>query len=383
MEKKKNGNIIYIYVLLINIYLLQYLFKVYSLNYNDKIRYYIVFIISLLFVYMFIRYIMMNLVIPYIVIVFLTYLFYVFFINFFTGKFNTSVLIESGFFPLLFLLSYFIFDTYFEKRTMENIIIIFNIFFVVYFSLYIYEIFFVRNRSGMIINSIYYQLLITPFFLLNRNYKIKVIFLLMLSFSVLVSQKRTAFISLFIIIIYYLFFNINKRKKFNYKKLLVFIFCLFIFIFMNNILKENFKFNILYRFSSLSTDKGSGRLTLILEIINQLKKNTIIDSLIGHGIFTSGKYTSIGVESHNDFVEMLWSYGIIGFILYLGIYIFLIKQIKIFKQSKFYFQPIYTVSIIIFFILSLFSQLIFIPTYMVYLSIFWSYCIVLSREKEL
>ena len=52
--------------------------------------------------------------------------------------------------------------------------------------------------------------------------------------------------------------------------------------------------------------------------------------ILGHG--TGYSYTLFGTYSHNNFVELLMNYGMVGFILYYAVYLFII--VKLWRQVK-------------------------------------------------
>ena len=101
----------------------------------------------------------------------------------------------------------------------------------------------------------------------------------------------------------------------------------FIFImneFVNISFLENTAFGARMSQEALVRGKDS-RLELITEGFHMFKKNPLFG--VGLGSFTS--YSSTGAMSHNDYIEVLASTGIIGFLLYFPIYLMFYKQNKI------------------------------------------------------
>jgi O-antigen ligase len=76
-------------------------------------------------------------------------------------------------------------------------------------------------------------------------------------------------------------------------------------------------------------------------------------------------------SAHNDFLEIIYDYGFIGLILYI---LFIIKIVKyniiLYKDSSIYAEG-FSVSIILFLVISMFSHLILYQTYFFYLLIYW------------
>lgn len=80
-----------------------------------------------------------------------------------------------------------------------------------------------------------------------------------------------------------------------------------------------------------------------------------------------------GPSAHNDFLEVLYDYGIIGFIMFIYLHVRVAKTTyKLHKHRSSYFIP-YMVSFIIFVVMSIVSHLIIYPTYFCCLVAFWAY----------
>ena len=94
------------------------------------------------------------------------------------------------------------------------------------------------------------------------------------------------------------------------------------------------------------------------------------EQLMGHGHYS---VRSLGVASaaHNDFLDVLYDYGIIGLILYVILHIyFLCKMYKLYTKKSDYFIP-YTCMWLIFFVMSMVSILMVQQRYLIYMAVFW------------
>ena len=91
--------------------------------------------------------------------------------------------------------------------------------------------------------------------------------------------------------------------------------------------------------------------------------------IIGDGYY--GVVNIIGGTAHNDFLEVFFDFGIIGFIVYLNIYINLFKKYYYMRKSNYKYSSQYLVSIISFLVMSMFSHVIMIPTYMMFICLYW------------
>ncbi len=77
------------------------------------------------------------------------------------------------------------------------------------------------------------------------------------------------------------------------------------------------------------------------------------------------------ISAHNEYLEIIYDYGLIALIVYLGLWIYVIKQfIFHYRNDTVYFIP-YALSICIFAVMSVVSQLVLYVSYFLYLVMFW------------
>jgi hypothetical protein len=291
--------------------------------------------------------------------------------------FDISRLLSSIYFPVIFLSSYSIFS--FNKISVNfKIENYFSFLLIVFVFLFFYKILIQFQFQGMIINSIYYQVFLLPFVLMLKNRKLKLSLMLLILICIFFTLKRTPFIAfIFSILLYYkISNNINLKNiknifKFSWMLILISSFLFFLNNIFNN---SSLNKNLIQRLFELSNDGGSGRVEILKALIVKFGDINLDQFIFGHGIFTVNDAIGIG-GAHNDFFDMFWSYGIIGLIFYLLFYIYLFKYCKLFKKRNYKYYPVFVSSVLLFLIVSLFSQLIFIPSYFAFLLVFWAYII--------
>ena len=306
-------------------------------------------------------------------------------INYETQKINIIDVIN---FQLLWVAVFFVAYTKTRKQLKESTVRIILCTFPLVFFIYIFiflkymEVFGQGN-----VNLVYYILCFLPFVLCVKKNSIKMIFLLMISFSLLISMKRTAFlafvIALFVsyIIDRHIMGKGRKRKLIN---TLVIFLTIITGIFMYNYIVDVFNLDIILRLQQLSTDgwSGSGRDIIYRSVWHYQLNSTVGEWLIGRGYNGVSNTSAAGLgnlfysssAAHNDFLEILYDYGIIGLSIYLLFFIKLIKHsIKLIKLKSDMAGP-FAASLVIFFMLSMFSILILYPRYYLYLVLFWAMC---------
>ena len=220
------------------------------------------------------------------------------------------------------------------------------------------------------INSIYFVLCSFPFIFFIKNKYVKISLLFIISTTILFSGKSTCIISLILILIYSLF---NFKLAFSFKRkigfsvfslLLAFLLLYFWFGSLTSIFEIFFISDILY--GDLQT--GNGRYDIYQKIIVIYSESNFIDQVFGHGYSFVSKVLSI--SAHNDFLQILFDYGLFGFVLYMLFVVSLINNRKKFeKKSLEYFA--YNTSILIFLIVSLASNFINTQVQMMFFVLFW------------
>ncbi len=241
------------------------------------------------------------------------------------------------------------------------------------FSMYLHNLFFIVSAEKYIFltklpNQLSVFLLISYYiFLINHDTWIKkikfgilldILFSALLITSQILTQSRIGFFLSIILVLYTFIKKIRISLFFKTpKKMLIYLMigATTLFIFYNGIIMLHKKFNLLDR--PLSTFKNMKLLDDFRSNQNKLAINTFTKHPInGIGI---GNYRFIYPEHkqeiHNTFLTFLVETGIIGFIPFLSLFIFILIQIKKFKMKKFLNYSI----ILICFSISLFYHHIF------------------------
>lgn len=306
-------------------------------------------------------------------------------INYETQKINILYAISV---QLLWVAVFFVTYTKTRKQLKETTVRIILCTFPVVFFMYIFIYLKYMEVSGKgNVNLVYYVLCFLPFVLCVKKNSIKMIFLLMISFSLLISMKRTALLAFVVaLFVSYLIDRhiLRKKRKRKLINTLVIFLTIITGIFMYNYIVDAFNLDIILRLQQLSTDgwAGTSRDIIYRSVWHYQLNSTAGEWLIGRGYngVSNTSAASLGnlffssSAAHNDFLEILYDYGIIGLSIYLLFCIKLIKHsIKLIRLKSDMAGP-FAASLVIFFILSMFSILILYPRYYLYLVLFWAMC---------
>ena len=189
-----------------------------------------------------------------------------------------------------------------------------------------------------------------------------------------VSLKRTAFIAVSFGLITYAiikhFLNIRAKRN-SIISVIIIIAISAIAIYSYDVVSEKYHFDLQQRFQSLLIDGGSGRDAIYKGVIDLQLKSSVFDWVFGHGQGAVASKSPDELTAHDDFLEVLYDYGIIGLLLYVGIYIQLVRQLMRMLSNTSDLAAPFAASIMMFIVISLFSHLLIYLTYFYLLCLFW------------
>ena len=223
----------------------------------------------------------------------------------------------------------------------------------------------------------YYVLFLLPTLLLTPHKWLRYLGIVITGLVLFSSFKRGGVIAFVLAIVAYLFVKevLGERK---FTRLLVFLIVL-IALFIILIFVDNAMGNIISeRILNIREDGGSGRDQVWLTTWDMICYSESTQLIFGHGHNAVLKNSPLELSAHNDFLEMLFNYGIICFVPYLVLHVQLIKQI--FAEIKMHNKnaSVMAFTYTIFFILSTISHVIVYP-WISLLVIFWG---IMSVKKS-
>lgn len=233
------------------------------------------------------------------------------------------------------------------------------------------------------LNSVYYVLLLLPIVFIQKNKLLIALEIVALFASVLLSGKRTAFIVLIAALILPIVLSLKKGEGKKGRQVLLLILIIALLFITYNYLSSVFDITLFERFEDIGEDEGSGRLTIYKEVIEGFGNSSFLEKLFGHGfngvandgvvMFRPDWATSVSATSaHNDFLEVIYDYGIIGLLFYIVIIVKLIKNAVALRKINMDYFKMYVSAIVTFLLMSMFSHLIIYPTYVAFLWMFFS-----------
>lgn len=231
--------------------------------------------------------------------------------------------------------------------------------------------------------SSYYVLFILPLILCIDRKLIRLIAIVAVAVVLLSSAKRAGTIAFVIaVFVYYLTVLLTTEGRYKIWQLLLFVIGIAVSLWGIDYLFQNSDLYIIDRLSRLEEDKGSGRDEVYRVTIDMIGKISISGFVFGNGFSAVGFDSPMHMGAHNDFLEVIYDYGIVGLALYVVLHIQLIKYtIRLIKDKSRFAAPM-AMSYILFFILSSVSQIVIYPYFEILFAIVWA-SIMASRKHEI
>ncbi len=222
------------------------------------------------------------------------------------------------------------------------------------------------------LNTAYFVLLLYPLTMLNEKKWIKVFSTLLMLVVVFLSMKRGGIIAAILGFVGYYFLNLIIQRKRIFKNVIQLLIICFAISYIIVQVDEYANGRILERFEKTSNSGGEEARNDVYEnVITHFSQSSLGEQLLGHGPDTSRLISRENLTAHNDFLEYLYNFGIIGLMLLLHIHLcfcsFAYKAVRFKKVWA--FSAVY--SYICIFILSMVSHIL-IYNYFLAVVLLWA-----------
>lgn len=270
--------------------------------------------------------------------------------------------------PLLFEVSFL-----FVKLDKDNLNAFRKLFIVVtiygaYFFLESRYNIFLREHSQS--NTIYFVFLTLHWLLLVKGMASRLSLLILFTFLGVWSLKRSIMLSLVFIWSSYIISLLRGTGK-KWIKILIVVALIGGGIYGYSYGDEILGGELSERVNREETDEGRNRLAIYTVTWAMIQSSDPSSLILGHGHFSVRRDSILEISAHNDFLEVIYDYGLVIFILYIGLVVYVIKRsVRLFRSNSELFLP-YAVSLSIFIVMSMVSHLILYTSYFNYLVLFW------------
>lgn len=287
----------------------------------------------------------------------------------FGGVINAVNLYTSMSLWIFIYVFFYSFSQYFKTLDSSKLLALLSVLF--------FLLFLVNYFAGTIIDDTYafiesYFLITTlPLAYLLNNRKVSNFILLLAVIASVLSGKRTGAVVCFFVVILFILSN-HKGIRSKIRSVLKLSFLIVVGCLLLSIVFES-RFELLIdRMLTISDDGGSGRDQVFALVINDFSKSHFGQMLFGHGYNSViNSPSSLGYSAHNEFLEVLYDYGAFGLFLYLLIFVIIYNTSRSAYSPK--VKTAYVISLLIFFLNSMFSHQILYTTNIIMLCAFWGY----------
>lgn len=275
-------------------------------------------------------------------------------------------------------LVFFVFYNYSSRNKDHKVIWICTL---IYFLVAIYYIAYQQaNRVSNYaqLNNFYFIITPLPLLFLNRRLSLQVVFLSISVFCTFISLKRSGFLIILLLGLYMLFEYVFAKAAL--KKKLIFLLLVVLAIYLLNsflgLMSFSYTSRMMERIGSMGDDGGSGRVELAEGSLIKFSEMNMLELIIGKGYsaIDSERGQTNGYHTfHNDYSEVMYSFGLIGlFTLLLFIWRMLLCCLRRKQLDNDLKIPLVS-SFIILIVFSLTSSVFHYFFFMLPLFIFWGY----------
>lgn len=245
------------------------------------------------------------------------------------------------------------------------------------------------NEDGVLIakNVIFFPLLLAPWVASVQSIKSRWIAMAILILLTFFSLKRSALLIILVCFALVFFDKRDRKAKSNVSsRIIVFVLLAGIVGYLGFSPSSPLA-DMQTRFQDINEDEGNGRLDIYAMVTASFEKLPTENKILGAGYkqvqnSLTGGALDASLSAHNDFLEVLYDYGIVGEILFVLLLLtLLVRTIKFVRKRLWYGIPL-MMTFMTTLIMCLFSNLIIYPTYFLFLVSFWAFCENQYRLKQ-
>ena len=286
-----------------------------------------------------------------------------------------ALLFQSTLWGLLFLV-FFIYSFRFPDLVLVRSKQFFYI--ILFYSGFLFLTSNIKDRN---VYLSYYALASLPWILLFKNKTIRYIGVLFIIYIVVYAEKRGGFLALLFSITIYLFIEnyIFKKEKGLGIFYVIFSsgFVLFIFLQLSQIAESM----IFKRIGMIKKDEGSGRMEIYENLFNAIKKFDVYTLIFGNG--HNSVTNIIQTFAHNEFLQIMVDYGIVGLFLYITLHILLIKKCFALLKERSPYASSFVASYILFLTIAMVSHWFVMALFVIILVSYWGIIFGLTEKNKL
>lgn len=276
-----------------------------------------------------------------------------------------------------------------NDRNAYRAILGFNVvLFILSIFMYLKLYAFTTYRSGFAtIKDIYYIFLYFPWLMLLRGGGINYLSVIGFGLVVIFAAKRGAFLAY--ILSSAMFFGVKNFVAKNRNEIIFLLFAPFILLLVIFVVYrlsgDSFNF-LIDRFSNIETDQGSGRVEMWSYVLDRFGDGSFFNKIFGTGYYGIRNALILGdfeeLSPHNDFLQILYNYGIVGFFIHILIYVysFAFQRKLIIRKSA--YAPVFALMLTIYFLMMMVSTIFNAPGFSFTLLSFFGFILAAAENEQ-
>lgn len=230
-------------------------------------------------------------------------------------------------------------------------------------------------------SSLYVFLFLLPLFLMSKSNYMRLGAIVFVAGCMIFSLKRGGFISfgLALMVYYYVSFRVSNRI-FKLRAFLLLISTLIGIYAVISLGFQTYADDMMLRLDSMVEDEGSNRLEVYETTWNMITRSDAFSLWFGHGWDSVVVNSPVNLSAHNDFLEIIYDFGIIALVLYLYLFYQLYKSVFTLIRNKSEYAPALAFSVITFTVNSTVAHILIYLFNMIVVALVWGY--ILGNEKQ-
>lgn len=253
---------------------------------------------------------------------------------------------------------------------------------VFYFINYRNNIFYDVGRQS---NTSYTVLYFLPIMLCVRNKLLRYFALVITVFAIMFSLKRGGFIALIVGVAVFFYINQISLKAKRLKVggwlgiIIVAIIGYYLIIKINSSLIDNLMFD---RMNDMQNTGGSGREDIYMDVLHLIGTENFGNFMFGNGWCATMSDTYYRLTAHNDFLEVLYDFGIVAFVFYIMFIVELFRLTRLLIKNKSIYAPAMGASLAIFLVNSMVSHIWIYCQYLLIFAVFWGFINAIEKKYQ-
>lgn len=237
-------------------------------------------------------------------------------------------------------------------------------------------------KRDTVVTAIYYLICCAPFLLCMKQKKVRNVMLAIIVLLLFFSFKRSALLVAGVSAIALFIINNKKTRKIKYYAIVGLVALTMLFFIYVSVSSGSTSFTrAIEVWMDRFSEGGGARFNIWGNVIDLIRESNIFQNLFGHGYNAVMNDSISRLSAHNDFLEVLYDYGFIAFVVLIVFVGSLIKNGQAIAKADWSVYNGYVCALVVFIVASLVSHMLTYSTYFMILSLYFGYANGIEEKK--